>query len=75
LQLRTTEASWVEIRDAKGQVLASRTVVPGEPLGVDADPPFRVTIGNAAVTQMTFRGKPFDLKPSTRDNVARVEMK
>jgi cytoskeleton protein RodZ len=75
LQVRTTEASWVEIRDTKGQVVASRTVLPGEPLALDAEPPFRLTIGNAAVTQLTFRGKPVDLKPSTRDNVARVEMK
>ncbi len=75
LQVRTTDASWVEVRDAKGQVLVSRTVLPGEPLGLDADTPLRLTIGNAAVTQLAFRGQPVDLKPSTRDNVARVEVR
>jgi cytoskeleton protein RodZ len=75
LQVRATEASWVEVRDAKGQVLVSRTVAPGEPLGLDAEPPLRLTIGNAAVTQLAFRGQAVDLKPSTRDNVARVEIK
>jgi cytoskeleton protein RodZ len=75
LQLRTTDASWVEVRDAKGQVLMSRTVLPGEPLGLDVAVPLRLTIGNAASTQLTLRGQPVDLKPSTRDNIARVEVK
>ena len=36
--------------------------------------PIRLTIGNAAAMQIGFRGKPVDLGPSTRDNVARVEL-
>ena len=75
VQLRTTEASWVEVRDARGQLLLSRTVQPGESVGLDGSLPMRLVIGNAAVTQLGFRGKPVDLAPSTRDNVARVELR
>jgi cytoskeleton protein RodZ len=74
VQLRTSEASWVEVRDATGQVLLSRTVLPGEGVGLDGKPPLRVTIGNAAVTQLGFRGKPVDLAAHTRDNVVRIEL-
>ena len=74
LQLRTTEASWVDVRDGKGQVLLSRIVQPGEMVGLDGAPPMRLTIGNAAATQLSFRGQPVNLAPNTRDNVARVEL-
>jgi cytoskeleton protein RodZ len=74
VQLRTSEASWVDVRDARGQVLLSRIVQPGETVGLDGAPPLRLTIGNAAATQVSFRGQPVNLTPSTRDNVARVEL-
>ncbi|KPF44845.1 hypothetical protein IP87_11160 [beta proteobacterium AAP121] len=75
LQLRSTEASWVEVRDGNGQLLLSRTVQPGETVGVDGSLPMRLVIGNAASTQLAFRGRPYDLGPSTRENVARVELR
>jgi cytoskeleton protein RodZ len=75
LQLRTTAASWVGVSDARGQVLVSRLLKPGEAIGIDGVPPFRVRIGNAAGTQLVFRGQPTDLKAFTRDNVARLELR
>jgi cytoskeleton protein RodZ len=74
VQLRMSAASWVEARDARGQVLLSRIVQAGEQLGVDGALPMRMTIGNAAGTQLSFRGQIVDLAPRTRDNVARVEL-
>ncbi len=74
VQLRTTEASWIDVRDANGQVLLSRTVLPGESVGLDGALPIRLVIGNAAATRLGFRGQPVDLAPRTRDNVARVEL-
>lgn len=74
VQLRTNEPSWVDVRDARGQVLLSRIVQPGESVGLDGAPPLRLTIGNAAATQLSFRGQTVNLTPSTRDNVARVEL-
>ncbi len=74
VQLRSNDASWVEARDGRGQVLLYRMVLPGESVGLDGALPIRLTIGNAAAMQIGFRGKPVDLAPSTRDNVARVEL-
>jgi cytoskeleton protein RodZ len=74
LALRTTAESWVVVLDARGQSLLSRTVQPGEIVGLDGALPLRLTIGNAAVTQLTFRGQPVDLAPSTRDNIARLQL-
>lgn len=74
LQLSSTEASWVDVRDARGNVLLSRTVQPGESVGLNGSLPIRLTIGNAAGTQVQFRGQVVDLAPRTRENVARVEL-
>ena len=74
VQLRTTQASWIEVRDARGATLLSRTVLPGENVGLDGNLPIRMTIGNASATQLGFRGQVIDLAPRTRDNIARVEL-
>lgn len=73
--LHANDASWVEVIDASGQVLVQRVLQPGESLGLDGQLPFRLKIGNAAATQLQFRGQGVDLAPVTRDNVARLELK
>jgi len=73
--LSASDASWVEVIDAGGQVLVQRVLQPGESLGLDGRLPFRLKIGNAAATQLQFRGQGVDLAPVTRDNVARLELK
>ncbi len=75
LQLHTSAPSWIEINDGRGQPLVSRLMKAGEWAGVDGVPPLRVRIGNAAGTQIVFRGQPTDLKAFTRDNVARLELR
>lgn len=74
-QLSSTAPTWVEARDARGTVLLSRTVAPGEKVGIDGALPIRLTIGNATATQLVFRGQRVDLAAGTRDNVARVELR
>ncbi|MFT3665793.1 helix-turn-helix domain-containing protein [Piscinibacter sp.] len=74
LQLRASAESWVEVLDARGATLLSRLLQPGETVGIDGAAPFKLTIGNAAATQLTFRGKAVEL-PAPRDNVARLELK
>ncbi|MED5619241.1 helix-turn-helix domain-containing protein [Ideonella sp. BN130291] len=69
----TSGPSWLEVQDATGKVLISRTVQTGESVSLAGPVPLRVKIGNAAVTQLSFRGQPVPL--STRDNVARLELK
>lgn len=74
LQLSASDLSWVEVRDGSGRILLSRNVQRGETIGVDGATPLRLTVGNAAVTQVTFRGKAVVLVPGPRDNVARLEL-
>lgn len=75
LVLRASEPSWVEVRDANGQVLISRTLQPGEHAGLDGAPPLKVRIGNAKGTMVEFRGETIDPAKTTRDNIARLELK
>ena len=74
LQLRVREASWIEVRDGRGGSLLSRTVQPGEQVGLDGAPPLALVIGNAAATDLVFRGKPVDLAARSRDNVSRLQL-
>jgi cytoskeleton protein RodZ len=75
LVLRSSEPSWVEVRDGQGNLLLSRTVLPGESVSIDGALPLRATIGNAAATQASFKGQALNLAAMTRDNVARLELK
>jgi cytoskeleton protein RodZ len=75
LQLRVREASWVEVRDARGGALLSRTVSPGETVGLNGAVPLAVVVGNAEATELVFRGQPVDLASRSRDNVARFQLR
>lgn len=73
--VRVSEPSWVEAVDGGGRALLSRVVQPGESVRLDAASVLNLTIGNAAATQVERRGLAVDLKPHTRDNVARLELR
>lgn len=75
LVLHATSESWIEVRDAEGQVLLSRSLLAGESVGLDGAMPLKLRIGNAEGTEVSFRGKPIELTPFVRDNVARLELK
>jgi cytoskeleton protein RodZ len=73
--LRAREPSWVEVRDGSDAVLLARTLQPGESVGLNGALPLRFKIGNAAVTELVFRGQPVNLASASRDNIARLELK
>ena len=73
--VRASEPSWVEAQDARGNLLLSRTLQPGEAVGLDGPLPLRLVIGNAPATEVTLRGKRVTLGAPNRDNVVRVELK
>jgi cytoskeleton protein RodZ len=75
LVVRAREASWVEVVDADGRALVSRTVAAGETLGLDGRPPLRVRIGNASATEVLLRGQPVDVAAAARENIARLELR
>ena len=75
LQVTASADSWVEVLDAQGHALLSRTVVAGESVGLDGAMPMRIKVGNARGTKLTLRGENVDLTQYTRDNVARLDLK
>ncbi len=72
---RVKGPSWVEVTDAKGQVLMRRNLVQGDDVGVSGALPLSVVVGRADVTDVEVRGKPFNLALIAKDNVARFEVK
>ena len=74
LKVRTTEASWVDVRDGAGRTLLSRVVQPGETIGLDGTLPLRLVIGNSGATQITFRGQAVDLPRRGSEAVSRLEL-
>jgi cytoskeleton protein RodZ len=72
---RTQGESWVEVTDAKGVVTLRRTLTGGETVGASGVLPLSVVVGRADSTQVQVRGKPFELAPLARNNIARFEVK
>ncbi|MCM2253733.1 MAG: DUF4115 domain-containing protein, partial [Ramlibacter sp.] len=72
---RTKSPSWVEVTDAKGVVALRRVMGAGEAEGVSGALPLQVVIGRVDAIEVQVRGKPFDLRPVSRDNVARFQVK
>ena len=75
MTLKSQGTSWVEVLDAKRTVQLRKTMVVGEAIGVSGDLPFYVTVGRADTVEVQVRGKPLDLAPVTKDNVARFEVR
>jgi cytoskeleton protein RodZ len=75
LELRASAESWIEVKDSRDRVLMSRSLQPGEAVTLDGALPMRVKIGNAAVTEVRFRGTLLDITPMTSENIAKVELK
>lgn len=67
--------SWVEVTDARGTVVLRRTLVAGDVVGASGALPMTAIVGRADATQVEVRGKPLNLLPLARDNVARFEVK
>ncbi len=67
--------SWTEIRDASGQLIVSRLIAAHSVEPIRGDAPFDIVIGNAPAVTVTYRGKPVDLAPYIRQNVARLTLK
>lgn len=76
LVLQASEASWIEVRDAAGQVVLARMLKAGEKAEMDVKGPASLKVGNARGTKAQWRGLPIDFGVITPErNVARIELK
>lgn len=74
LRLTATSDSWMEVVDAKGQVLLSRVLRQGEQQEFSGAAPYKVRVGNVSGTRLEWRGSVFDLHDRATNNVARLEL-
>ncbi len=74
LSMRFDGDAWVEIRDQSGKKIFSRLNRAGSEQVVRGTPPFALVVGNAAQVRITYNGKPVDLAPYIRVNVARLTL-
>jgi cytoskeleton protein RodZ len=72
LKLSFAQAAWVEIRDARGQVLLSGLSPAGSQREVDGQPPFSLVVGNSTQVTVQYRGKVIELAPHSSGEVARL---
>lgn len=72
--IRFDETSWVEVRDRGGVLLLSENVAAGSERSVSGELPIALALGNAEGVRVTFRGQLVDLKPHTRQKVARLSL-
>lgn len=72
LHFTFAERSWVEVTDAKKQMLHSGENPAGSQLTLQGRPPFEIVIGNAGKVTLTYGERMIDLAPHTRAEVARL---
>lgn len=72
---RARGSSWVQVTDAHGTAVFRKLMEAGESAGASGALPLSVTVGSVAQTEVQVRGKPYNMAPVSKDNVARFEVK
>jgi cytoskeleton protein RodZ len=63
------------VKDGAGRLLIASLSPAGSERVLRGQPPFEIVIGNASSVKLTYDGKPVDLRPHTRVEVARITLK
>jgi cytoskeleton protein RodZ len=63
------------VKDGSGRMLIATLNPAGTERALRGRPPFEIVIGNAASVRLTYDGKPVDLRPYTKVEVARLTLK
>jgi cytoskeleton protein RodZ len=66
--------SWLEVKDASGQVLITGEFPAGHKQAITGKPPYQLWIGKASAVKVTYKDQPVDLQPFARDDVARLTL-
>jgi cytoskeleton protein RodZ len=76
LRFTASAETWVQVRDAKQQVLMEKILKSGDVYEQTlATHPVQVVVGNANATKLEIDGAAWDLTASAKNNVARFEVK
>ena len=63
---------WVDVTDATGKRIVARLATSSDNLRLFGQPPFDITLGNAAVVDMTLNGEPVDTAPPAGRKMLRL---
>ena len=74
LEFNASQETWVSVVDASGREIYNKIIFAGSRESIDVTPPVNVTVGNAGATSLTMNGKPVELAPHSRQNVARIKL-
>lgn len=74
LHFKTSQDSWVQVKEASGKVVFEKTIRAGATEDIAATPPLKLIVGNVAGVEMQLRGSVFDLKKVTKGSTARFEV-
>ena len=74
LEFNASQETWVSVVDASGREIYNKIIFAGSRESIDVAPPVNVTVGNAGATSLSMNGKPVELAPHSRQNVARIKL-
>ena len=74
LEFNASQETWVKVVDASGREVYSKVIFAGSRESIDVKPPVNITVGNAGGTSMSMNGKPVELAPHSRNNVAHIQL-
>ncbi len=74
LEFNASQETWVSVVDATGKEIFNKTIFAGSRESVEVTLPVDVVVGNAGATNMSMNGKPVNLAPHSRQNVARIKL-
>lgn len=74
LEMRFSQEVWISVLDRDGKEVFNKTKPAGSQDLLEGTPPYQITIGNASGVSLTYNGKPVDLAPHTKANVARLTL-
>ena len=74
LRVEFDDLSWIEIRDATQKVVFVGEYPAGTRQNVEGKPPFQIWIGKASGVRLFMGERSIDLKPYTREEVARFSL-
>lgn len=74
LRIEFDDRSWIEVRDANQKVVLVGEYAAGTRHSVDGKPPYQLWIGRASGVRVFMGERSIDLKPHTREEVARFSL-
>lgn len=74
IRMTFSEQTWVNVTDSTGKEIFNKTKPADTEDFASGVPPYNVVVGNAVGVLLYYKGKPFDISPYTKANVARFTL-